>query len=486
MNVVAIMNDTWRYDYVGANGNDEIHTPVLDQFAAESAVFDRSYAGSYPTVPIRHDILKGRFGAPFHKWGPLEWDALTLPEVLREHGYVTMLIHSTPHLINYGYGFDRPFHAWEMIRGAEIDRWKTDYFQQYALPHREKFNSDEHMAMYHRGATYRRSEAEKDAPRVMQAACDWLERNAGHDNFFLWVDSFDPHEPWDPPPHYIDLYSHDYDGADIFWPKYTDASFYTPGEAERMRARYMGEITMCDRWIGRVLDTIDRVGRRHDTIVVLMSDHGHMFGEHGRVSKWGGWLELWDECAHQFFMVRHPDGLRSGTRVGGLVQPADIAPSILEMAGIAAPAEMEMQGHSWLPLIDGRKRSIRPAAISADLPGQWGIDEDPAVSNNRWAVTVSTLRWQLIDFPDPAWRELYDLSAPGGSQQNVITGNEDVAERLHRNLLAVLDRHDPGGWMYRAFRDGADAAKLPPLTEFRENVLTRGRPRANTPPGRIG
>ena len=155
------------------------------------------------------------------------------------------------------------------------------------------------------------------------------------------------------------------------------------------------------------------------------------------------------------------------------MQPADIAPSILEMAGIAAPAEMEMQGHSWLPLIDGRKRSIRPAAISADLPGQWGIDEDPAVSNNRWAVTVSTLRWQLIDFPDPAWRELYDLSAPGGSQQNVITGNEDVAERLHRNLLAVLDRHDPGGWMYRAFRDGADAAKLPPLTEFRENVLTR-------------
>ena len=89
-------------------------------------------------MPIRHDLLKGCFGAPLHGWLPLEWDALTLPEVMRQNDYVSMLIASTPHLINYGYGFDRPFHAWEMIRGAEIDRWKTDYFQEFALPHRDE------------------------------------------------------------------------------------------------------------------------------------------------------------------------------------------------------------------------------------------------------------------------------------------------------------------------------------------------------------
>ena len=72
MNVIVIMNGTWRYDCLGVNGNDVIHTPVLDQFASESAVFERSYAGSYPTVPIRHDLQKGRFGAPFHGWLPLE------------------------------------------------------------------------------------------------------------------------------------------------------------------------------------------------------------------------------------------------------------------------------------------------------------------------------------------------------------------------------------------------------------------------------
>ena len=488
MNVVVIMNDTWRYDCLGANGNGAIHTPVLDQFAAESAVFDRSYAGSYPTVPIRHDLLKGRFGAPFHGWLPLEWDALTLPEVMRRNDFVSMLILSTPHLINYGYGFDRPFHAWEMIRGADIDRWNTDYFQEYALPAREKFNSDEHLALYHRGRTYRRIEAEMDAPRVMQSACDWLERNAGHDRFFLWVDSFDPHEPWDPPDHYIDLYSRDYAGDDIFWPKYTDASFYTPEEAERMRARYMGEITMSDRWIGCVLDTIDRVGRRHDTIVIVMSDHGHLFGEHDRVSKWGAWLELWDECAHQFFMVRHPDRLGAGKRIGGLIQPADLAPSILEMVGIDAPAEMGIQGQSWLPLLDGRKRSLRPAAISAFHPRQGTIDgcHNHLSPDGQWtAATVTDRRWQLIDFPSPRRRELYDLSNEGGSLRNVLAGNEVEADRLHDHLLRFFGQHDAPDWLLQAFRDGPDAAIQPPVSEWRQNVQRRSTPRANTPPGNV-
>ena len=65
-------------------------------------------------------------GEPFPPWGPLSWETVTLPEVLRNAGYVTMLIHDTPHLVNDGFGFDRPFHGWEMIRGQEVDRYRTD------------------------------------------------------------------------------------------------------------------------------------------------------------------------------------------------------------------------------------------------------------------------------------------------------------------------------------------------------------------------
>lgn len=218
VNVVLIMNDTLRYDHVGANGNHWIHTPNLDHFAAESAAFDEAFLGSFPTIPCRHEMMKGRYGDPFQKWGPLQWDALTLPEVLRDNGYVTMLINDTPHLINYGYGFDRPFHAWEMIRGNEVDRARTDYFEEIQYRVDTKVQDSARMSLCHRHTGDRRTEADWFAPQVMRAACDWLERNAGHDNFFLWVDSFDPHEPWDPPKHYVDLYDPGYEGLDIVWP----------------------------------------------------------------------------------------------------------------------------------------------------------------------------------------------------------------------------------------------------------------------------
>ncbi|MDP6349641.1 MAG: sulfatase-like hydrolase/transferase, partial [Chloroflexota bacterium] len=243
-----------------------------------------------------------------------------------------------------------------------------------------------------------------------------------------------------------------------------------------------------DRWIGRVLDTIDRVGRRHDTIVIVMSDHGHLFGEHGRISKWGAWLELWDECAHQFFMVRHPDGPGSSRHVGGLIQPADLAPSILEMLGIKPPEEMGIQGHSWLPLIDGRKRSIRPAAISAFHPRQGFIDgcHNHVSPDDQWtAATITDRRWQLIDFPETERRELYDLSAEGGSLQNVISGNAAEVERLHGHLLDHLNRHDAPDWLRTVFRDEFDATVQPPPGEWRDNVRKRSTPRALTPKANI-
>ena len=99
MNFVVITLDTLRYDFVGANGNDWIRTPNLDRFARQAVCFDRAYAGSFPTVPYRTDVFTGRFGRPFHPWAPLAWEAVTLPELMRNAGFVTMLVHDTPHLV---------------------------------------------------------------------------------------------------------------------------------------------------------------------------------------------------------------------------------------------------------------------------------------------------------------------------------------------------------------------------------------------------
>ncbi|KKK86335.1 hypothetical protein LCGC14_2764260, partial [marine sediment metagenome] len=122
VNIILLVIDTLRYDYVGALGDGLVRTPNLDAFAAESWVFDRAFLASFPTIPHRTDVLTGMYGGPFNPWMPLRHDVLTFPRLLAEGGYCTQLIHDTPHLVNGGHNFDWPFSAWTFIRGAEVDR----------------------------------------------------------------------------------------------------------------------------------------------------------------------------------------------------------------------------------------------------------------------------------------------------------------------------------------------------------------------------
>jgi len=92
MNFVIIMNDTLRPDHLSAYGNERCHTPSFGKFAETAAVFDKCYVGSFATIPNRTDLFTGRFGEPIHPWLPLSFNEITLPEILRENGYVTQLI----------------------------------------------------------------------------------------------------------------------------------------------------------------------------------------------------------------------------------------------------------------------------------------------------------------------------------------------------------------------------------------------------------
>ena len=487
MNVVMIMNDTLRYDHVGANGNDWIHTPNLDRFAAESAVFDRHYLASFPTIPNRHELMKGRVGAPFQKWGPLDWDALTLPEVLRDNGFVTMLINDTPHLMNYGYGFDRPFHAWQMIRGNEVDRVRTDYFEHVEYAIDDKVQDSARMSLYHRQTKDRRTEADWFAPQVMQAASDWLERNAGHDNFFLWVDSFDPHEPWDPPQHYVDLYDPGYEGVVPVWPRFGDpADLYTEAEMKHIRALFAGEITMADRHIGRVLDTIDRLGLRENTLVVIMSDHGFGLGEHDYLGK----KPQYPETNHTMLMVRHPDGIGAGRRIPAIAQHPDFTPSLLDMLGIDLVAEMEIQGKSWFPVLKGDKRTHRSAAISGTFPTYVPPDSEfrrfIGPKGGWTGITAVNRDWWLIDNPDPELRSLYDLNADPGCLHNVLADNPDVYHKLHGEILTHIRTTKSPSWVRKLWIDG-DAGVRPPTQTawFNPVAFIRGRPHANPLDGNV-
>ena len=443
MNFVIIMNDSLRPDHLSAYGNDWCRTPNFGRFAETAAVFDKCYVGSFATIPARTDLFTGRFGEPIHPWLPLSYNEITLPEILRENGYVTQLICDTPHMVNGGHNFDWPFNAWEFIRGNEVDRYGMDS-DPVDLPFRDasKVNKsavNKSLCQYLRNVRGRRTESDWVTYKSFQTAAEWLERNRGHEKFFLWIDGFDPHEPCEAPQHYVDLYDPGYQG-DVYLSHVPDPSRLSAAEIANIKARYAASVTFVDRCVGMVLDAIDRLGLAENTCVVCLSDHGTQLNEHGAIlSK----RCMYTEVARTVHMIRTPGGLSAGEHFDDLVQFPDLAPTVLDLAGIEAPDAM--QGASYLPLLKGEPCEVREVAISANTPN---ARQETAV------VTARDQRWQLIDQPDPARRVLHDLQEDPEQTRNVVEANPEVAERLHAAVVDFLRTHEAQEQIVRWFETG--------------------------------
>jgi arylsulfatase A-like enzyme len=431
MNFVVICIDTLRYDHLGCNGNEWIHTPNLDAFAGEACVLDNAYLGSFPTIPHRTDAFKGRFGTPLHPWLPLGFDDATLPAVLGRAGWATYLVFDTPHLINGGHGFDYPFHGWHFERGNEVDQHIVDDLDP-GLPARYAPHYGDRLRrmsapQYARNNRGRQLESQWPSPRVFKAAGDFLERNRRRERFFLWVDSFDPHEPWDPPDHYVALYDDPAFDRDAPMTGWEPLEMLSEDELRHVQAHYAGEVTMVDRQVGRFLDRLADTGRDRDTAVIVTCDHGTNLGAHGRMSKGG---PIYEQVGHVVLMARIP-GVQPCRRAG-IAQPADLMPTVLEWARLPVPASC--QGRSFAALVAGTADAHREVAVS-------GTAIDVALAQDA-VLTVQDQRWCLIDRPDPAGRELYDKDADRAQEHDVIADHPLEAERLHGALLAFLASHE--------------------------------------------
>jgi arylsulfatase A-like enzyme len=353
MNIILIVIDTLRYDYLGANGNPWIRTPNIDRLAARSLVFDRAFAASYPTIPHRTDVMTGLYGGPFNQWAPLRFDIPTLPRLLSEEaGYCTQLIHDTPHLVNGGHAFDWPFHGWTFIRGAEVDRpWIDDrpfeYLDNWARDPEFDFLGDSFMkkppditlVTYTRANRNRHKQEDWSTAKLFQTASDWLRDNRSRDKFFLWLDCFSPHAPLDSPPEFVRLYDSTpgYDGridprsffigADIEMNKKL-----SPIGSERMKAFYAAKVSFVDHWLGLLLDTLEQTGLDRNTTIVLTSDHGTCMGEN-RIFTKRVFSEVGEQEAHVPLLVSVP-GMPAG-RSSQFAQPQDIFATILGLGGLA-------------------------------------------------------------------------------------------------------------------------------------------------------
>jgi len=311
-------------------------------------VFENAYIASYPTLPCRRDIITGRYEFPWRGWGGLESDDITLAGVMNEAGKVSYFITDIYHhwSSNPGSGYWRPFTGFDIIRGQERDKYITDgdiEFEHRALDYPPHVRLQE---PHFRNVQYLRRE-EKDwfSPQLFSRAARWIQHNADHEDFFLMLDSFDPHEPWDPPRHYTNMYADpNFDGKEYVVAPYAPVEGnLTEAELRQVQALYAGEITMVDRWFGHFIDQVENMGLMENTMIVLTTDHGTHNGSHGRTGK--NWV-LWEEISHIPLIIWHPQ-FGHGARPKQLVQAIDYFPTVMEVAGLDVPEGLH--GQSLIP-----------------------------------------------------------------------------------------------------------------------------------------
>jgi len=416
-NAIVILLDSLNRHLLGAYGGGEFETPSLDRFARRALCFERHYAGSLPCIPARHDLLCGALDFLWKPWGSIEiWEeAITVP--LRRAGVVTKLVTDHPHLFEVGgENYHTDFTAWDYQRGHESDPWQTRADPSWlGAPSFGRGHTP-----YDDSRGYFRDAADFPGPRTMAAAAGWLERHGRtHERFFLLIDEFDPHEPFDTPEPYASMYDPQWQGPHLIWPPYirgaVEHGVLTPAQARQLRACYGAKLTMIDAWLGRVFDAIDRTGLWETTAVIVCTDHGHYLGEK---DIWGKPpVPIYEPLGHIPLLIAWP-GV-APRRIAALTTTLDIHATLRDLFGV--PTRHRTHGHSLAPLIRGEARRVRDYVLS----GVWGrevhviddqfkyarspVGENAPLSlwSNRWS-TMPAHQLPDLRLPPPDDRAVLD------------------------------------------------------------------------------
>ena len=447
MNIILIISDTFRYDNLYGQPKMEVKTPELDRFAKRAVSLSRFYTSSFPTIPHRTDLTTGRYGWPWYGWqSRLQSGKNHIPEILSQSGYVSQLICDCPHLFpaNFNQGFDGA----HVLRGQEGDTFflRMNHPVEEVMP-REKTRSGKYLqgqnlvniSRWTNRMWYK--ETDRFPPRTAELAVEWLEENYKYHPFFLWVDFFDPHEPWDPPEYMVKHYDPDYKGTPMIHPNYGKASDLTPDELKNLRAHYCAEAELVDRWVGRIFQKIDDLDLWDNSIVIFTTDHGMSLGEHNRTGKsnindkddrcW----PVYPEVAHIPFMIAAP-GLEEGQTVDALLQPPDILPTLMDLAGVEKDIPESFHGKSFAPILKKESQNfLHEYVISAGFL-RMHAGKKPAKSFTT--PVVYTRKWAYVPIGADGKQELYDIENDYYAETNVVSDYPDIVKEMHENLTSWL------------------------------------------------
>jgi arylsulfatase A-like enzyme len=266
-----------------------------------------------------------------------------MPELLKTHGISSHLFSDHYHYWEEGgANYHTKYSTWECYRGHEGEPWKADLTAAPDM-HPESLNNKVRglggfLKQDWINRHYIRKESDFPQAQTFAGGLQFLETNHTADNWFLHIETFDPHEPYFSPERFQALYRENLKGPHFDWPPYRKVQ--ESDEAVRhCRAQNAALHTMCDEYLGKVLDAMDRHGLWKDTLLIVNTDHGFLLGEHGWWAKCA--QPFYNEVANMPFFVWDPRSGKAGERRKSLVQTIDIAPTILDFFGVPLPPDMQ-------------------------------------------------------------------------------------------------------------------------------------------------
>ncbi|MBI1777444.1 MAG: sulfatase [Proteobacteria bacterium] len=365
MKAVFVLFDSLNRKSLEAYGARTVKTPHFKRLAERTATFDRHYVGSLPCMPARRDMQTGRLSFLHRSWGPLEPYDNAFPELMHQAGVYSHLITDHYHYWEDGGAtYHNRYDTYEFIRGQERDPWKAmvepPWERLRDMYHKLQYNESRRNKFYHYIINREFIKEEEDFPSVQcfKAGFEFLDRNRTADNWFLQIETFDPHEPFFSPKRFRDDYPTNYAGPILDWPPYARVN-EAPDECAELRANYCAIVALCDDLMGRLIYYFDRHDLWRDTALIVSTDHGFLLGEHDWWAK--NRMPVYEEVSHIPLFIHHPAmPSEAGGRRRALTQTIDLMATFLDLYGIAPPAEVE--GKSLLPVV-GRDQELREAAL---------------------------------------------------------------------------------------------------------------------------
>lgn len=431
-NVLLVTLDTLRADATGAGGNPLVRTPVLDRLARLGRQFSNaicpvpmttpSHASMLTaTIPAVHGALENRY-----RLGP---DNLTITEILRDNGYRTAAFISCFPL-DRRFGLNQGFMLYDDRFGTPGDLRQVSWYKWWKN-WREK------------------GRMERNCRYTNSLALPWIRKYTGDDvPFFLWLHYFDPHSPYAPPLREQRYYRDRIEPVRREWPdEYAaenarKACMFTdvppvPGRPEEL---YLGEVSEMDRAVGEIMHQLAVSNVLDNTLIILLSDHGESFGEHGYFYTHGE--DVYEPGLAIHFTMYNASNLITPGLDQRLASAADVSTTILPVAGLSVPSSME-----GFDLLNGTRRT-------AALIENFGIIMNARAKKQRG---IRTDRWKMIRFPESEYEALYDLATDPGERQNLAPRYPDYSNALSADIQA-------------GFKDSEERRKLSTEDRSRETL----------------